>query len=364
MSLGRWKHWFFFLLVAPAASLAAYHLGSLTALGLGQKEQSSPLATINGLYIEPQALDLGEVWETPDHTFRLTIQNAGKVVRSISRFQTTCGCLQLDPPGRLVAPGEKAEFNARLDLMHRLPYQIGLAQWPKVVRLDPVFEGDLTATLGWEMKAVVRSRVSTDRTQIPFADRCSRDGVRVWSKVRVKAHVPLKRLQATVHPNCAAVRIETSPASPEDYFLFVSPNPSLPLGAFRFEVRLRAVTLDDVSHECTTIEAFGGMQPASRVLPRMVLLGEYTIPSEAEADVTLKLPSSDWQIDHLETDSTETLVTQAEGETKESPRLHIAQQIKRPGDGVSTIRIVVRKPNKQLETVTVEVRYYGQNGSR
>jgi hypothetical protein len=364
MRLGRWKHWFFFLLVAPAASLAAYHLGSLTAFGLKQKEQSFSAATINGLYIQPQSLDLGEVWETPDHSFRLTIQNVGKQTRSISRFQTTCGCLQLDPPGRTIAPGEKAEFNAHLDLMHRLPYQIGLAQWPKVVRIDPVFEGDLTATLGWEMKAVVRSRVSTNRMQIPFADRCSSDGDRVWSKVRATAHVPLKCLQATVRPNYAATRIESNPASPEDYFIFVSPNPSLPLGAFRFEVRLRAVTLDDVSHDCATIEAFGVMQPASRVLPRVVLLGEHTIPSEAVADVNLKLPSSRWHIDHLETDSTETLVTQAEGETKESPRLHITQRIMQPGDGVSRIRIVVRKPNKELEIVTVEVRYYGQNGHR
>lgn len=362
--LVRWKHWTVFGLIASSASLMAYHLGSLAAIELRQHEQRKPLPTVNGLYIEPQALDIGEVWETPQHTFRLTIQNAGGVPRTITRFQTTCGCLKLDPPSRTIGPGDKAEFTGKLNLMHRLPYQWGVAQWAVSVRLDPVFEGDFAPTPGWEVKGIVRSRVSINTPNLAFEDRCSHQGPRIWQKVRAKAHVPLKSLQASVVPESAVVRVEASAATPGDYFIFVSPNPSLPLGRFRFEVQLQAVTLDDVSYPCPTIEVVGEMQPSTRVIPRMVLLGEHIVPSEAEADVTLQLPAKDWKIDHVETDTEDMLVTQSKSELEEEVRLHITQRIEQVGDRVSTLRIVMRKPDKQVEIVLVEVRYYGQSGSR
>jgi hypothetical protein len=130
------------------------------------------------------------------------------------------------------------------------------------------------------------------------------------------------------------------------------------------EVQLQAVTPDDVSHPCSAIEVVGEMQPSSRVIPRMVLLGEHTVPSEAEADVTLRLPANDWKIDHIETETTDTLVTRAKADLEEGVHLHITQRIRQIGDRVSTIRIVVRKPDKQVEVVPVEVRYYGQSGPR
>ncbi|HWD37678.1 MAG TPA: DUF1573 domain-containing protein, partial [Fimbriimonas sp.] len=80
------------------------------------QEQRTPLPTVNGLYIEPQALDIGEVWETPRYTFHLAIQNADGVTKTIARFQTTCGCLELEPPGQTLASGKKAEFTCNLNL--------------------------------------------------------------------------------------------------------------------------------------------------------------------------------------------------------------------------------------------------------
>jgi hypothetical protein len=356
----RWKQWAVFVFIAPAVSLAAYHFGSLTALELRNHEQRAPLPTVNSLYVEPQSLDIGEIWETRQHVFHVTIQNLGRAARTISRFQTTCGCLQLDPPGTTIAPGDKAEFTARLNLMHRQPYQMGLAERPVSVRLDPVFEGDFAATPGWEVKGVVRSRVSIAAPKLLFEDQCSPGGPRVWRKLRAKAHVPLKSLSALVPPKKAEVRVERSAVHPEEYIIFVSPNPSLPLGSFNFDVQLQAVTPDDEVHRCSDIEVAGEMQPLSRVVPRMVLLGEHPVPSEAEADVTLRLPAKDWKIDHIETDTTETLVTRSKAAVDEGVRLPMRQRITQTGDRVSTIRIVVRKPDKQEEIVSVEVRYHGE----
>jgi hypothetical protein len=79
---------------------------------------------------------------------------------------------------------------------------------------------------------------------------------------------------------------------------------------------------------------------------------------------SVRLPANDWKIDRIETDTTDTLVTQDKAKLEEGLRLHITQRIRQVGDGVSSIRIVVRKPDKQVEIVPVEVRYYGQSGPR
>jgi hypothetical protein len=360
----RWKRWTIFLLIASIASVAAYHLGSVSALQLRKQGRQAPLPTINGLYIEPQSLDLGEVWETPRNRFRLTIRNIGRVARTVTRFQTTCGCLKLEPPGTTIAPGEAAEFSAQLDLMHRLPYQLGVARWAKSVRLDPVFEGDFAPTHGWELNCVVLSRVSLANASLSFGDRCTHKGPLITRKVRARVHVPLKSLEASAHPSSADVRVEAIADVPGDFHIFVSPHASLAIGPFQFEVEVRAVTMDDAVHPCMTIEASGQMQPSLRVIPRMVFLGECEVASQAEADVTLRLPAKDWKIDHIEADTDETRVTRSKAELEEGVRLHITQRIGRIGDHVAALRIVVCKPDKQLEIVPVKVHYHGESKPR
>ena len=267
MVLSRWKHRLIFLLLVTTISLASYHFGSLAATSLRSREQPAPVPTINGLFIDPQALDLGEMWETPAHTFPLTIHNQGSVARTIDHFLTTCGCLQLVPQGKTISPGDKAEFVGKLDLMPGFS-QVGLTQWPLSVRLDPVFAGDITPTRGWELKADVRNRLSLSAPKLAFEDRCAHKGDRVWRKVRAKAHVPLKSLQASIVPKSAAeVRVEAIATNPSEYFIFVSPDPTLPIGPFVFSVRLQAVTDGDEVHPCSTIEVVGAMQPTSRVIP-------------------------------------------------------------------------------------------------
>ncbi len=189
--LSRWKQRVVFLLLVSVTSIVAYHFGSLKSTALTQEEQQAPILAINGLFVEPQILDLGEMWQTPTHRFLLTIHNRGNVPRSIERFQTTCGCLEFDPPGKTIAPGDKAEFVGTLDLTpHR--QDMGVARWSISVRIDPVFEGDFAPTPGWEVKGDVRNRLSVSVPNLVFENRCARQGERVWRKIRAKVHVPLK----------------------------------------------------------------------------------------------------------------------------------------------------------------------------
>jgi hypothetical protein len=161
-------------------------------------------------------------------------------------------------------------------------------------------------------------------------------------------------------PDIAAVRVESVPDSPDNYLIVVSPRPELSIGPFNFKVHVLAVTPDGELHPCASIEASGEMQPSCGVLPRLILLGEHPVPDQAEADICVRLPPEEWKIDRIDTDNSDTTVAQTGIQADGSLNLRLTQKISGPGDQVSHVRIVVRKPDKKTEVLTVEVRYYGQ----
>jgi hypothetical protein len=147
----------------------------------------------------------------------------------------------------------------------------------------------------------------------------------------------------------------------DQYLIIVSPHANLPIGPFKFQVQVRAITADGVAHPCSSIDVTGDMQPSSRVLPRLILLGERNVLDSAEADVTVRLPASDWSIDRIETDTLDTMVARVGSGPDGGELLRVTQRISQAGDYVSPIRILIRKPDGQMEVVKVEVRYHGQN---
>src|SRR5206468_3686596 len=129
MTLSCWKQRAFLFLLFSITGLAAYHFGSLAGTAMRQQDSRTPIPTVNGLFIDPQTLDQGEVWERPTYTFPIRIHNRGSAAQTIERFQTTCGCLRLDPLGKTIPPGEHADFVGTLDLTPRHPSQTGVARW-------------------------------------------------------------------------------------------------------------------------------------------------------------------------------------------------------------------------------------------
>jgi hypothetical protein len=105
------------------------------------------------------------------------------------------------------------------------------------------------------------------------------------------------------------------------------------------------------------------MQPSSRVVPRMILFGEKPIGDKAEAFVTVRLPSEDWAIDHFETDDADTAVAREGTDTDGGIRFRVTQRIGQIGDHRSSVRVIIRKADRQMEAVMVDVQYYGQKAA-
>lgn len=260
--------------------LLAYLLGNLAASGLRRQIQPEPIPTVNGLFIDPKQLDLGEVWATPNHSFTLNVQNLAGSPRTITRFQTTCGCLQLLPENRTLQPGEKVEFAAQIQLLPGLPSERGVSHWPKTVQIDPVFKENLVPIPGWRLKGVVRNRIGIDTAQLSFADLCIHGGPAITRKVRAKNYLSGQTLTATIKPEWGKVKIENSGIA-DEFLVLVTPSPSLPIGPFRFDVPLSVQTTEEEKFPGPILEISGDMQPSSRVMPRVVFLGDHSISTVA-----------------------------------------------------------------------------------
>jgi hypothetical protein len=341
-------------------SVAAYYLGTLAAFRFGPIVELRDTPTVNGLHIDPDSLALGEVWENPKHKIALIVKNSSDDQVTIVDFATSCDCLAIEPEKLKIPPRGSARLAVTVDLTHRQPYQLGLAKWPVTVLLRPVFEKDFAPTAGWELKGIVRSWVSLEAAQLAFGDKCVRGGTPVVRKIRARTHTALDRLEASAAPQLATVRVEAAADEPGQYFILVSPPPHLPVGPFKFRVDVRAVSIDGVAHDCAAIDIAGEMQPSCRVLPRLILLGERTVPDEANADVTLWLPRRDWSIDRIETDSPSTSMSKTGTTSDGGIRFRLTQRIERVGDEVTQVRIVIRGAQTQTEVLSVEVRYHGQ----
>ena len=340
----------------------AFIVGTFAAGALGSRPMAAPIPvpTVRGLAIDPKQLDLGEVWETPEHTAMVRLRNSSAESRTITSFATSCDCLAVSPTSVTVPSGESRELSIQLNLTHRQPHEVGLAKRAILVRINPVFSGDFAVTTGWELKGVARSRVSLEASQVAFGDSCHVGGSPVSRKVRATAHLPLSRLQ--VEPSFGvAARVE--PDGTDRYLIVITPDNSLPIGPFKAQVHVSAVMPDGVSHRCAAIDVSGEMQPSVRVLPRFVLLGERAVGTKAEADVTLRMPAMGWSVERVESDHPDTTVSRVGNDPDGAVRYRVTQQVRAVGDHQTQVRFHVRG-GERAETVIVDVRCHGQADKR
>lgn len=304
-------------------------------------------------------LDLGEVWEDPEFVRRITIRNTGTQTVSVEKLLGGCECTELEPRSFALAPGGAQELAVKIDLTHRFPHQFGMERRELLLDVSPVFAKRGAAAEHWPIRGVVKSRVSVDGRGLAFGDLCGQGGPAVTGTMKATAHVPLAGLEATGPTDKATVSVVPVPKRPGGYDVRVTPDPDLPLGHFRFDVGLTAVSPDGTRHRCVAFYVEGEMRSPVRVFPDPVLLGEHTVGTAAEAIVTVEFPAGGWSVDRIETERSDTTVTPTT-QLDDRPTYTIRQPIMKSGDHASQIRFVCRKPNAQLETVPITVRWYGE----
>lgn len=340
---------------------AAYWAG----LAARQANQLPPMEVIDGLAVAPTDLDMGEVWEEKGISWKLPIRNQTPGRIEIHDLQQTCGCTDIKPRRLSIAAGETATLDLTLDLTHRTYSDFGQARRPFSVVLYPVLNPKSRSRVGWKLHGTILSRVTVDPLAIDFGERPIHGGTPVTQRVMATAHVPCQRLEVAVKPEVAAVTIFPQKDEKTIFEIILAANPDLPPGKFQADVRIFTVSPNGEKALAVTLPVSGIMQPEVRLLPARLLLEAKPVGDMAEAVVTMQAASdAKVAVDHIEIDSPDVRVEPVTVEGIPAGRaFRVQQKVTKTGEQVSEVRIVIRKPDKKLLTLPVQVCCRGEVNS-
>lgn len=332
---------------------AAYWAG----LAARQANQPPPMEIIDGLAVAAADLDIGEVWEEKGIAWRLPVHNQTTWHIEIHDIQQTCGCTDIKPRRLSIAPGETATLELTLDLTHRTYSDHGQARRQFSVVLYPVMNPKARQRLGWELHGTIVSRVTLDKLAVDFGERPIHGGTPVTQKVMATVHVPCQRLEVAVKPEVAAVTAIPQKDDKRKFEIILAANPDLPPGKIQADVQIFAVSPSGEKALGVTLPISGIMQPEVRLLPAQLILEAKPVGEMSEAVVTLQgVPDAKVAVDHIEIDSPDVHVEPMKVEgIPAGHAFRVRQKVAKAGELVSEVRFVIRKPEKKLITLPVQV---------
>lgn len=346
--------------LAVVACVAAYFAGTTWFKPSPALAPAAPAAETPALVIEPASLRLGEIWESVGHVVRLDVRNTTPNRVTIQRFVSGCYCSDVSPSTLTIEPNSSAPVTVTINTTHRLPHQRGLAKWPLSVSITAVVDQSDVRGHNWEVTGTVKAWASLETPWLDFDDRCQHTGSPSTRMVRVKRHAAFDRLKAIIEPAKATVVVTPVTGSTDELDVVVTPNPALPIGPFSFDVRLEAVEANGTRHPVSLLTIRGDMQPPVRIVPRVVLLGEHKVGTEATGEVELRLPTADgWAVKQIEPGSADVRVVVLPSSSPGVLRYSATQRIATAGDQRADIQFVLTRPDGKTLRVKTEVVSYG-----
>ncbi|GEM_PF-5821099 len=345
------------LAILALSFIGAYWLGART-----KGSQQPTLQVIEGLAVDIADLKAGEVWEEKQYIHRLPIRNTTNMDIEILSFIKSCSCTEVEPRTLIIPAGQTATVNLIIDLTHRTMAELDLAARPFAIEVKPYLKSGWPRSRGWVVEGTVKSRVTLDTKAVHFGERPVYGQPPVKMKLLATVHVPVEKLEATLDKQVVSAEINRRTEDPSKYEVVLTTVPSLPPGEFEANLQLDVVTPAGERLYGATLPVAGKVQPEVRLLPAKVLLGSKPVGETAEAVVTLQTPAdADVKVDHVEIDSDSLQVEPVTVEGMPTGRAYaVRQKVDKPGDQTATVRFVVRKWDKSLETLSVDVFYHGQ----
>jgi len=307
---------------------------------------------------EPPIIDLGEIWESPAQAVPIPFQNDGPVRLDVADVRLSCQCTSLAPKAFSIEPGGVARPIATIDLTHRMPREIGQPSRPFRLSFEPVTKEGLVAT-PVRVKAIIRSRLTSDRLDLHFGESCIRGEPPVTRTVRATAHVPARMIRARVDPRVASTAVTPSSDEPTQFDVSVTPDLSLPAGLHAARL---AITIVDESGA----EQFGAVLPITFTLlaerplfPRQVYLPSGRIgvarSTWLEADTRTKRRIA---VTSVSSDSPEVRVRIGEAASESLPRLEVTVTPSKGGAGTAKLTVYIKdEATGTTEQFPVELLY-------
>ncbi len=326
--------------------------------------QPAPAMTLTGLKVEKRELELGDVWESPNHFVKLILENVTGEPISILNFNTGCECTKVLPDTLTVASGQRSEVEVLLNLTLRSPHQYGAARRELSVDVVPNVQGKGVAAGSWSLRGTICSRAALVDRVLQFGDLAVHGGKPVSKTVSCLIHEPGARIEASLSPELGIVTVTPAAGKPLSSQITVTPNPKTPVGKYHFNVPITVIRADGIQEAGPILEVDGDMSSPFQITPSQVLLGEHPVGTTVEAEFNVTLPpTSDFAVKQVSTDLAETTVRllRDEVDRADGRRLTyvVGQRIAKVGDKTTEVAILLSNAKGEKQTVRVRIAFSG-----
>ena len=353
------------VLLCIGSGVSAYVLSSRLWLeGAEQEQRQAQEAIIDGLSISTSHLSVGDVWEEKIVTLELPIQNITSETIYVRDIKSSCGCMQISPRKLSIPATETAAVRVSINAQARRPDQVGEPDRAFFYDITPITRAnDTNHGKSWRLEGVLRSRVTLSNLGIHFGESAVFRQAATPMKVEATVHVPAERIVATIVPEVVSIRIARKTDDPSRYDLFITPKESLPQGPFKADVTLEIERADGSRAFGATFPVEGVVQPEVRALPARLLLGSNKVGETVSAVVVLQVPSNtSVTVTQIETDSDNLHAAPTEVEGIPTGRAYrVKFKLTKEGDQSATLHFVLRKADRSLERLHVEVNAFGDS---
>lgn len=226
------------------AVVAGVWTGGLYRTPARSGPQQEPLPV---LVIDPQSLDLGEVWEDRAFQRSVKVENRGSETVRVEGASCACTGLKVEPAQFELTPGASQEVHVTLDLSN--PPGSGPAPRPFTaplrLRYTTPRKGAIEQSVG-ELRGAVKPALLTQA--VWNLGIHSHAGGSINRRFKVAAAVPLSTLEIELPATpwfCRAV-VNRVRDTPDAYDVEVSSGGLPPVGSYQIQAALRATTVDQV----------------------------------------------------------------------------------------------------------------------
>lgn len=272
-----------------ALSLILLFLFGIWQLGSNRFPEPGLSGEKQGLFIRPEQLTFGNVWE--ERAFKLPLTNCNKSAKDvfIDHFDFSCTCANITPEATHIPSGQSVEVMLTLNLAKGAndddPTNNGWrdfsASFSPIVRNEPARKARSWVVTGKCKRGLEISPPALFLREELIPGQADRE---MTAKLAYK--VPVSDVTASCPPSYGSVHVSKEREG-QDYIVTIKLSKHIPPGAFSFAVDVEAIsTVNRVAHK-TSIPVEGTVTNCVAALPTSIVGGIGPVGSFKEESVEL-----------------------------------------------------------------------------
>ncbi|MBA3314235.1 MAG: DUF1573 domain-containing protein [Planctomycetaceae bacterium] len=256
-------------------------LAGIVGAGIGLAlARSTPVEP--GVVVDAAGLDFGGVWEQPAYRHSITLSNPTGTPIHVAEIKTGCGCTQVAPQSLTLGPGETKSLVATLDLTGRGGGSFAVDLLPLLAHQPP---GDRTV---WTLRGKVRKNpIELSQPSIDFGDEVIQGESLPTREVNVSLDEGYRFDDLEAHVVEGKGQAKLAQIDDGRWRLQVTPAEGLPLGQFRFTVRVAPTRLGSHVSPSRNLAITGTVRDDIAGWPETVNFGVLEIGEEGRDYVVL-----------------------------------------------------------------------------